>query len=333
MVWRIEKARLGHLLASVITYFSSVCRKFRGHGHVGQSVYELSQICRQLLFPCGAAYTELMPSRLIQRGLRVLACLGASLVLLGPLAWMLPVSLHAPGLPLQAAGLKWPEGASLAAYARVFEWVPMLNGLINSLAYTVAGVAMSIGMAGLTGFGIARLDARRMSLAVVALVVAASIPLTAIWVPRFVLFESLGLGRSGLPLLAPALYGASPLFVLLYTMAFRRLGTEPFEAAALEGVSPLRQWWSYAMPQVRSTSIAVGTLAGMQFWGAFLEPLLYLEGERELTAPLLLHALDLLGPTQWSVLMAGSALLAAPVLLVFIVVQPLLKTLSVESKP
>ena len=274
-----------------------------------------------------------MQSTPTTRTLRVLLNLAVAALLLAPLLWMLPVSLHQPGVPLNAAGLSWPQAPTLSAYARVFEWVPMFSGLINSALYTVAGVALSLLMASLTGFGIARLDARRMGLAVMVLVVAASIPLTAIWVPRFVLFESLGLARSGLPLLAPALYGASPLFVLLYAMAFRRLGTEPFEAATLEGVGVLRQWWQFALPQVRPTSVAVATLAAMQFWGAFLEPLLYLEGERELTAPLLLHALDLLGPTQWAVLMAGSALLAAPVLLVFVAAQPLLKTLSRESAP
>lgn len=265
------------------------------------------------------------------RLLRAALSLAAALVLLLPLLWMLPVSLHAPGEPLRAAGLAWPQAPTLAAYAQVFEWVPMVSGLVNSVAYTLAGVLISLAVASLTGFGIARLDAQRMTLAIVALVITASIPLTAIWVPRFVLFESLGLAQSGLPLLAPALYGASPLFVLLYTMAFRRLGPEPFEAATLEGIGALQQWWRFALPQVRATTIAVATLAAMQFWGAFLEPLLYLEGERELTAPLLLHALDLLGPTQWAVLMAGSALLAAPVLLVFVAVQPLLNTLSRET--
>lgn len=263
--------------------------------------------------------------------LRPLLALLAAFLLLLPLLWTLPASLHAPGEPLRAAGLAWPQAPSLAAYARVFEWVPMVSGLVNSLLYTLAGVGLTIVTASLTGFGIARLDSHRLGLAVMALVICASIPLTAIWVPRFVLFESIGLARSGWPLLAPALYGASPLFVLLYTMAFRRLGADAFEAAALEGVGTLQQWWRYALPQVRPTTIAVATLAAMQFWGAFLEPLLYLEKERELTAPLLLHALDLLGPTQWAVLMAGAALLAAPVLLMFVAVQPLLKTLSKES--
>jgi ABC-type glycerol-3-phosphate transport system permease component len=255
-----------------------------------------------------------------------------SLLLLAPLLWMLPVSLHAPGEPLRAAGLAWPQAPTLAAYTRVFEWVPMLRGLLNSLAYTVSGAALSVVMASLTGFGIARLDASRRTRAMLLLVVVSNIPLTAIWVPRFVLFESIGGGRDGWPLLAPALYGASPLFVLLYAVAFLRLGQEPFEAATLEGIHPLAQWWRYALPQVRATTIAVATLAAMQFWGAFLEPLLYLEGERELTAPLLLHALDLLGPTQWAVLMAGASLLAAPVLLVFLAAQPLLDSLSRESR-
>lgn len=273
-----------------------------------------------------------MSVRFLFRLAPALARFAVALLLLAPLLWMLPVSLHEPGQPLRAAGLAWPQAPTLAAYAQVFEWVPMVSGLANSLAYTVVGVVISVVVASLTGFGIARLDARRMGFAMVALVMAASIPLTAIWVPRFVLFESLGLARSGLPLLAPALYGASPLFVLLYTMAFRRLGPEPFEAATLEGIGTLRQWWRYALPQVRATTVAVATLAAMQFWGAFLEPLLYLEGEHELTAPLLLHALDLLGPTQWAMLMAGAALLAAPVLLVFVAVQPLLNTLSRDTQ-
>jgi len=267
------------------------------------------------------------------RLLRLSLHLAIAALLLAPLLWMLPVSFHAPGEPLRAAGLAWPEAPSLAAYAQAFAWVPMLSGLANSLGYTVTGVALAVIVASLTGFGIARLDADRCSLAVVLLVVCASIPLTAVWVPRFVLFESLGLARSGWPLIAPAFYGASPLFVLLYALAFLRLGPEPFEAATLEGVTPLRQWWRLALPQVRSTTVAVATLAAMQFWGAFLEPLLYLEAERDLTAPLLLHALDLLGPTQWAVLMAGAALTAAPVLLVFAAAQPLLDSLGREGRP
>jgi multiple sugar transport system permease protein len=250
------------------------------------------------------------------------------LLLLAPFAWMLVGSLRTPGAAIPLSPLSWPQAPSLEAYQRVFVWVPMASGLVNSALLTLLGVLLSVASASFTGFAMTRLSAERQLRAVALLVVAASIPLTAIWVPRFVLFEWLGLSRSVLPLLAPALYGASPLFVLLYFVAMRRLGSEQFDAARLDGLSLPAQWWRIALPQLRPTTVAVATLAAMQFWGGFLEPLLYLESERELTAPLLLHALDLLGPTQWAVLMAGAALLTLPVLLVFVASQGLFRSLD-----
>ena len=263
-------------------------------------------------------------TRILRTGLALLA----GLMLLAPFAWMVIGSLRTPGAAIPISPTAWPQAPGFAAYERVFEWVPMAVGLANSVLITVLGVALSVLAASFLGFAMTRLTPGRQMRAVAWLVVAASIPLTAIWVPRFVLFEWSGLSHSGLPLLAPALYGGSPLFVLLYFVALRRIGSDQFDAARLEGLGLPAQWWRIALPQVRPTTIAVATLAAMQFWGAFLEPLLYLERERELTAPLMLHALDLLGPTQWAVLMAGAAVLTAPVLLAFVASQGLFKSLD-----
>jgi len=252
----------------------------------------------------------------------------AGLLLLAPFAWMLVGSLRTPGAAIPVSPLAWPDAPGLAAYERVFDWVPMAQGLLNSASLTVAGVLLSVLAASFMGFAMTRLSPARQMRAVAVLVVAASIPLTFIWVPRFVLFEWLGLSRSVVPLLAPALFGASPLFVLLYFVAMRRLGTDQFDAARLEGLGLPAQWWRIALPQVRPTTVAVATLAAMSFWGGFLEPLLYLERERELTAPLLLHALDLLGPTQWAVLMAGAALITLPVVFAFFASQSLFRSLD-----
>lgn len=262
--------------------------------------------------------------RFLRGGLAALA--GA--LLLAPFAWMLLGSLRTPGSAIPVSPLAWPEAPGFAAYQRVFEWVPMQQGLLNSALLTVAGVLLSVLAASFFGFAMTRLAPQRQMRAVALLVVAASIPLTFIWVPRFVLFEWLGLSRSVVPLLAPALFGASPLFVLLYFVAMRRIGADQFDAARLEGLGLPAQWWRVALPQVWPTTVAVGTLAAMSFWGAFLEPLLYLERERELTAPLMLHALDLLGPTQWAVLMAGAALITLPVVLAFFASQSLFRSLD-----
>ena len=65
-------------------------------------------------------------------------------------------------------------------------------------------------------------------------------------------------------------------------------------------------------------------LATAWCWSSFTEPLLYLHSERSQTAPLMLYALELLGASNWSVLMAAAIVLAAPVVLILLVVPRIL---------
>ena len=89
----------------------------------------------------------------------------------------------------------------------------------------------------------------------------------------------------------------------------------------MEGAGWLRIWWSLALPMVKPTSGAIAMLAWVLFWGNFIDPLLYLRAENSLTAPPMLHQLELLGPTNWPVYMAGALLISAPVALLFLVAQ------------
>ena len=69
--------------------------------------------------------------------------------------------------------------------------------------------------------------------------IALMVPLTALLVPRFVIFKTLGLTDTYVPLIAPVLMGLSPFYVLFST-GLRRLPAELYEASQLEGLSPLR---------------------------------------------------------------------------------------------
>ena len=74
--------------------------------------------------------------------------------------------------------------------------------------------------------------------------------------------------------------GGSPLFVLLYIWAFRRVPPELIEAARLEGAGAVGAWWRVGLPLVVPTTVAVATLAFLLFWGDFISPSLYLRHGR-----------------------------------------------------
>ena len=176
------------------------------------------------------------------------------------------------------------------------------------------------------------LTGRARTLLAGLLLVLAMVPLTAIWIPRFVMFKSLGLVGTYAPLIAPAFMGGSPIFVLLYFVAMRRIPPELLDAARMEGAGTLRLWWRVVMPLVRPTSAAIALLTVVLFWGNFIDPLLYLQREEQLTAPPMLRALEQLGPTNWSVFLAGALVVSLPVVLAFLLAQRFLWSLENGEK-
>lgn len=256
-------------------------------------------------------------------GLAVLA-LTALFVL--PLVLMLVAPLRQPGLPPPTGFELWPDNPGVQSFRDAFGLVPLGRSLVNSTVLCLVAVPLTLLTASWGGFAMVLLEGRARLWLGGLLLILAMVPVTAIWIPRFVLFNALGLVGTYVPLLAPALMGGSPLFVLLYFVAMRRIPVEMIEAARLEGAGLLHIWWRVVVPLVKPTSAAIGLLTVVLFWGNFIDPLLYLRTEKHLTAPPMLHALELLGPTNWPVFLAGALVVTLPVVVAFWAAQRFLSS-------
>jgi multiple sugar transport system permease protein len=241
-----------------------------------------------------------------------------------PLWWMVTASLRPPGLPPPVT-VEWlPGQTSVGNYGTVFELLPFGRYLLNSLAVVVLAVPLTILTASLAGFAMALLP-RGSRLGLVVLSVALlMVPVTALWLTRFLLFQWVGLTDTLLALVVPALAGSSPLFVLLYYWTFRRVSPEVFEMARLDGASPLGTWRRIALPLAVPTSVAVAVLTFILYWSDFISPLLYLRSQDLYTLPMGLRQLQQLDPSDWPLLMAGAVMLTVPAVLFFLLVQHLL---------
>jgi multiple sugar transport system permease protein len=259
------------------------------------------------------------------RGLRghVVPLLVAVLFLL-PLWWMVTASLRTPGLP-PAQTVEWlPTSPSTGNYGAVFELLPFGRYLLNSLAVVALAVPLTIVTASLAGFAMALLERRSRLILVVLSVALLMVPVTALWLTRFLLFRWAGLTDSLLALVVPALAGSSPLFVLLYFWTFRRVSADVFEMARLDGAGPLATWRRIALPLSIPTTIAVAVLTFILYWSDFISPLLYLRSQDLYTLPMGLRQLQQLDPSDWPLLMAGAVMLTLPAVLFFLLVQHLL---------
>ena len=234
---------------------------------------------------------------------------------------MLVAPLRQPGLAPPRGLELIPDNPSLQSFRDAFTLVPLGRSILNSLLVTGIAVPIAVVAASWAGLALTLMRGRLRVIVIASLVLIATVPVTAIWIPRFVLFHQLNLVGTYVPLIAPALMGGSPLFVLFFAVAFNRIPREVFEAAIMEGCGTLRLWWRVAMPLVRPTTAAITILAAITFWGNFIDPLLYLKAENDLTAPLMIHSLDLLGPTNWPVFLAASLVITIPIIIAFIATQ------------
>jgi multiple sugar transport system permease protein len=256
-----------------------------------------------------------------RNALRIVLALLVSALFLLPLAFMVSGSLRNPDLPPPRTPELLPQEPTLENYERAFELVDLARYTLNSVIVVALAVPLTLLVASWAGFAMARLPARARAWLVAISLVSLMVPITALLVPRFALFSWFGLTNTYVPLVAPALIGTSPFYVLLFYWAFRRIPAELYEACRLEGLSPFTVWWRVALPLVRPVTVAVAVLAAVFTWSNFLDPLIYLFDESLFTLPLGLKALAQLDRQDFPVLLAASVIATAPVVLGFLCVQ------------
>jgi multiple sugar transport system permease protein len=255
------------------------------------------------------------------RSLRIAAAVAVTVVFALLLVFLVTGSLRTPGLPPPRTPELLPRPLAWGNYERAIELVDLDRAVLNSLFVALVFVPASVLVASWAAFAATLLSSRARGMIVAASVFALMVPVTAMLVPRFALFRWLGLIDSYGPLLAPALLGASPFYVLVYLAAFRRLPADFYDACRLEGLTPFRMWRTVAMPLVRPVTVAVGALAFVFSWGNFLEPLVYVYDRDLFTVPLALKSLALLDRTNYPLLLAGAVIATAPVVAVFLLAQ------------
>jgi multiple sugar transport system permease protein len=246
---------------------------------------------------------------------------GVALLFLLPLIWAASASLRETGGAVRRT-IEWiPSPAAWSNYRVVFEVVHLHRYALNSLFVAALAVPITIVIASWAGFAISQIS-RRWRFRLIALsVMCLMVPLTAIWLPRFILFKEAGLMDRRIALVVPALMGTSPFYVMLFLWAFLRVPREVYEAARLDGASPLRTWREIALPLARPAIVAVAVLSFVHYWNSFVEPLLLIRTDEMKTASLGLRVLYSLDRTNWPLIMTGAIVVMAPVLLVFIVAQ------------
>jgi multiple sugar transport system permease protein len=239
-----------------------------------------------------------------------------------PFVWIFGAALHPPGISLPTSLWVLPEIPTLQNFARLSSYFSLAKLGFNSAWISFTGAAITLLTASLFAFGIALLPQRSQQGWVILLLAVMMVPEIALWSTRFLLYKRLGWIDTPMVLVAPAIIGTSPFFILMYYRAFRRVPREVYDVARVDGAGILQSWWYVALPIALPTTLAIGLLSFVLYWGDFTSPLLYLNTQRFATLPLALQTLQQLSRSDWSLLMAGVAVVISFPVLIFLILTP-----------
>jgi N,N'-diacetylchitobiose transport system permease protein len=265
-------------------------------------------------------------ARPVRRGRagRVATTLAGIVVLLVfafPVYWMLNTSFQR-GTDLRGVDPSFfPLHGTLDNYRRVFDrgFFPALR---MSLLVTVTTVVAALLLALLAAVAVSRFRFRgRVSFIIVVLIVQ-MVPPEAMVISLFKVLDGWHLVNTVIGLVLVYL-----MFVLPFTIWTLRgfVGGVPIEleeAAMVDGCSRLRAFLTITFPLMAPGLVATGVYAFIQAWTEFIFALVLMNRGGRQTLPVWLQTFNEGAKgTDWGGVMAGSTLMAIPVIIFFLFVQ------------
>jgi len=245
--------------------------------------------------------------------------LGAAMLTLFPLLWMLSVSLMVPGEASMSPPPLLPGHASLVNYRELFATRGLGRYLANSVFLAGTATLASLLFNVAAGYAFAKLRFPGRDRIFRLLLGALLIPGQVAMVPLFLLLKQLGLVNSYGGVLVPAL--ASIFGIFLVRQYALSIPDDLLEAARIDGASEFRIFRSIVLPALKPiiVTLAVFTLLGT--WNDFMWPLIVLADQDLYTLPVALAALSREHVQDDELMMAGAVITILPVLLVFLSLQ------------
>jgi ABC-type glycerol-3-phosphate transport system permease component len=244
------------------------------------------------------------------------------LIFVFPFIWMILTSLKT--LPqVNTVPIVWlPNPPQWHNFVDAFtEYIPFGPPIKNTLfvaVLVIIGTLLSSSLAAYS-FGCIKFPGREMLFGI--LLATMMIPFMVRLIPLFLIYRNLGWLNTLYPLWVPAFFGTA-FYIFLMRQFFQTVPSELAEAAYIDGCSEFGIWWRIMLPLSRPVLIVVGIFAFQGVWNQFLEPFIFISDRAKYTVMMAVWFI-VSAPYQrpWHHLMAVSAVVILPMVVVFFVAQ------------
>lgn len=252
----------------------------------------------------------------------IILCVVAFLMLV-PFLWLISSSLKLEQRVFLFPPQWIPDPVRWMNYVDALTNKPFHLYLRNTLFIVILNEIAVIFTSSLCAYSIARIQFPGRDFLFSVVIAVMMVPYFVLMVPTFVMLTRIGWMNTYLPLTVPFFFGGGAFNIFLFRQFFRTIPNDLSDAARIDGCDEFGIYWRIMMPLAKPAIVAVGIFTFLNSWNDFIAPLLYINNPNMFTVALGLANFrgDPSTYIHWNLLMAASAAMTIPVVLIFFVGQ------------
>jgi multiple sugar transport system permease protein len=257
---------------------------------------------------------------------KVGTALGAVLILLWcllPIAWIVSLSLKPVEETATGSPQFLPQSVTFDNYTEVLGDSLFQRALINSFGISLIATVLSVMLATLCAYAIARLDFKGKRLVLSVALAIAMFPVVSLVGPLFDMWRAIGLYNTWPGLIIPYMSFTLPLAIWTLSAFFREIPWEMEQAAQVDGAT---SWQAFRKVIVPLAAPGVFTAAILTFffaWNDFVFGISLTSTEAARPVPAALAFF--VGPDQFnpptSTLSAAAVMVTVPIIIIVLLFQ------------
>ena len=241
------------------------------------------------------------------------------LVMLVPVVWIFSLSFKDPSTITDPTF--FPKKWTWANYSGIFNSSDFTRPLLNSIGIGLIATFISVVLASLAAYAVARLKFPGKSALIGMSLMIAMFPLISLVTPLFNIERSLGIFNTWIGLIIPYIAFGLPLGIYTLSAFFREIPWELEKAAKMDGATPFQAFLKVIAPLAAPGMVTTAILVFLFCWNEFLLAITLTSTIAARTAPAALAFFT--GSSQFAV-PTGSISAAAVVITIPIIIFVLL---------
>lgn len=225
------------------------------------------------------AWISLKNGSLIMRVGLYIVMAGLAFIFLYPFLYLLVTSVKSP-VDLQDSTVNWiPNTLVLSNFATAFDQMDYPQTFMNSVIIAVVSTIGHVLSCSFVAYGLARFRFFGRNLIFVLVVFTIIVPVQVVMIPQYVLFATLKVTDTFLPIVLPAYFGLGlrgGLFIFIFRQSFQGLPFALEDAAKIDGCGYLRTYFRIIMPISKPSIIVTTILSIVWHWNEYFESSIYL---------------------------------------------------------